>query len=160
VPQRDLVIFLTFSVILVTLVGCGLTLPWLISKLHIPAEDDEETGELSRALEAMVTSASAYLDGLVERGELDAEHASLLKLRSQRRLRTQDASEQLNTELDRERDVVTEERATLVALRAKGEIENTVLRRLLYKLDLIESALPHERAQSSPGNSDPPNSKT
>jgi CPA1 family monovalent cation:H+ antiporter len=39
VPQRELVIFLTFSVILVTLVGGGLTLPWLVRALKIPAGD-------------------------------------------------------------------------------------------------------------------------
>jgi monovalent cation/hydrogen antiporter len=148
VPQRSLVIFLSFSVILVTLVGCGLTLPWLISKLHIPAVDDEETSEVSRAIDAMVNAASAYLDGLVNRGELDAEHAALLKRRSQRRLRTHDGSAQADSEVDHERDVVTEERAALIAVREKGEIDNTVLRRLLYKLDLAENALPHERAQS------------
>jgi len=146
VPFRDLVIFLTFSVILVTLVGCGLTLPWLVSKLHIPAVDDEETSELSRAVDVMVKAASAYLDGLVERGELDFEHAAVLKRRALQRLRRQDGSAQPSADVDHERDVVTEERAALVALRANGEIDNTVLRRLLYKLDLDESALPHERA--------------
>jgi monovalent cation/hydrogen antiporter len=148
VPHRDLVIFLTFSVILVTLVGFGLTLPWLISKLHIPAADDEETNELSRAIEAMVQAASAYLDGLVMRGELDAEHAALLKHRSLSRLRTLDSSAEPGAGVDYEREVVIEERAALVALRANGEIDNTVLRRLLYKLDLNENALPQERVQS------------
>ena len=34
-PDRNLVIFLTFAVILATLVGQGLTLPFLISRLGI-----------------------------------------------------------------------------------------------------------------------------
>ena len=34
-PHRDLIIYLTFCVILSTLVGLGLTLPWLIRKLKI-----------------------------------------------------------------------------------------------------------------------------
>ena len=34
-PQRDLVIFLTFCVILATLVGQGLTLPWLVRRLGL-----------------------------------------------------------------------------------------------------------------------------
>ena len=37
-PGRDLIVFLTFAVILVTLVGQGLTLPLLIRLLHV--EDD------------------------------------------------------------------------------------------------------------------------
>jgi CPA1 family monovalent cation:H+ antiporter len=32
-PDRDLILFLTFSVILVTLVGQGLLLPWVIRAL-------------------------------------------------------------------------------------------------------------------------------
>jgi CPA1 family monovalent cation:H+ antiporter len=44
-PERDLVLFLTFAVILVTLVGQGLTLPWLMGWLRVGpdgAEDDRE----------------------------------------------------------------------------------------------------------------------
>jgi CPA1 family monovalent cation:H+ antiporter len=100
VPSRDLVIFLTFSVIFVTLVGGGLTLPWLISKLHIPAADDEEAGELSQAIDAMVKAAATYLDGLVERGELDAAHSTLLKAHSARRLRSHDGSVQTSADVD------------------------------------------------------------
>ena len=42
VPGRDLILFLTFAVILVTLVGQGLSLPWLIRLLHL--EDDGAGG--------------------------------------------------------------------------------------------------------------------
>jgi Na+/H+ antiporter len=35
-PYRNLILFITFIVILVTLVGQGLTLPWLIRKLNLP----------------------------------------------------------------------------------------------------------------------------
>jgi len=41
-PQRDLVIFLAFSVILVTLVVQGLTLPVLIRRLGVTEDDGEE----------------------------------------------------------------------------------------------------------------------
>jgi CPA1 family monovalent cation:H+ antiporter len=34
-PDRDLILFLTFSVILVTLVGQGLMLPWVIRGLGL-----------------------------------------------------------------------------------------------------------------------------
>jgi CPA1 family monovalent cation:H+ antiporter len=34
-PHRDLILFLTFWVIFVTLVGQGLTLPWIIKALHV-----------------------------------------------------------------------------------------------------------------------------
>jgi Na+/H+ antiporter len=43
-PQRDVLIFLTFCVILVTLVGQGLSLPFLIRKLGLDATRADETG--------------------------------------------------------------------------------------------------------------------
>ncbi|MEI9910636.1 MAG: cation:proton antiporter [Bacteroidota bacterium] len=39
-PQRNLILFITFVVILVTLIFQGLTLPWLIRKLNIQADDE------------------------------------------------------------------------------------------------------------------------
>lgn len=40
-PMRNLILFITFVVILVTLVLQGLTLPWLIRRLHIQPRQDE-----------------------------------------------------------------------------------------------------------------------
>jgi len=50
-PQRDLLIFLTFCVILVTLVAQGLSLPWLIGKLGLGLSGEEE-GKAMTALQA------------------------------------------------------------------------------------------------------------
>ena len=44
-PDRDLVLFITFAVILVTLVGQGLTLPWLIRRLGVVEDGAEEEAE-------------------------------------------------------------------------------------------------------------------
>jgi CPA1 family monovalent cation:H+ antiporter len=43
--ERDLVLFLTFTVILVTLVGQGLPLPWLMQRLRVRPEGAEDEGE-------------------------------------------------------------------------------------------------------------------
>jgi CPA1 family monovalent cation:H+ antiporter len=128
VPQRELIIFLTFSVIVVTLVGGGLTLPLVIARLHIPSSDDEDEAEIRTALAAMLSAATSYIDGMV--------------LRSERRLRAHDADARRELTLDQERQVVEEERATLISLRNRGEIDNTILRKLQYKLDLADAALP------------------
>ena len=62
VPGRDLILFLTFAVILVTLVGQGLSLPWLIRVLHL--EDD---GQAEREdAKARVRAAEAALERLEE----------------------------------------------------------------------------------------------
>ncbi|RZJ70681.1 Na+/H+ antiporter [Flavobacterium sp.] len=43
-PQRNLILFITFVVILLTLVGQGLTLPWIIKKFH-PKYPENELSE-------------------------------------------------------------------------------------------------------------------
>ncbi|MEJ7656551.1 MAG: Na+/H+ antiporter [Thermoleophilaceae bacterium] len=45
-PSRDLVIFLAFSTILVTLVAQGVTLPWLIRALGVEPDQSDEEEEL------------------------------------------------------------------------------------------------------------------
>ena len=59
-PQRDLVIFLTFCVILATLVGQGLTLPALIRRLGLSAATGPDTEETHARL-AAVDAALARL---------------------------------------------------------------------------------------------------
>lgn len=44
-PQRSLILFITFIVILLTLVVQGLTLPYLIKKLQLPSDDDDTSEE-------------------------------------------------------------------------------------------------------------------
>lgn len=63
-PQRDMILFLTFSVIIATLVGQGLTLPWLIRRLHVVAGDASDTEEAHARL-AAVEAALERLDELV-----------------------------------------------------------------------------------------------
>jgi monovalent cation/hydrogen antiporter len=65
-PGRDLILFLTFSVILATLVGQGLTLPLLIRALGL--EDDG--GEAREDAKARIRAAEAALARLAE---LEAE---------------------------------------------------------------------------------------
>src|SRR5918999_847958 len=65
-PLRNLILFLTFSVILVTLVVQGLTLPALIRRLRFEEDDSEEREEVR----ARLAAASAALDRL---GELAGE---------------------------------------------------------------------------------------
>jgi CPA1 family monovalent cation:H+ antiporter len=142
IPQRDLVISLTFSVILVTLVGGGLTLPALIARLKIPSAGDEETAELRTALTAMHDAASRYVDGLVQRGEIDGELATTLRRLSGRRLLAHDNDPATTLTFEKEYEVIAEERAALVFLRDRGEIDDSVLRRLQRQLDLAEAALP------------------
>src|SRR5215210_2047547 len=58
-PGRDLILFITFSLILVTVVGQGLTLPWLIRRLGVIEDGADEEHE---ELKARLAIARAALD--------------------------------------------------------------------------------------------------
>ncbi len=60
-PQRNVIIFLTFCVIFVTLVVQGLSLPFFIRKLGL-ASAEVENPEEERARYAMIDAALAYLE--------------------------------------------------------------------------------------------------
>ncbi len=63
-PHRNLLLFITFVVILVTLVFQGLSLPWLIRKLKIEEPDSETEEEVELAIRLQM--ADAALDHLNE----------------------------------------------------------------------------------------------
>jgi CPA1 family monovalent cation:H+ antiporter len=60
-PQRDILIFLTFSVILVTLVAQGLSLPWIIRNLGLVAPPRPETQASVRPLRGAVVPVSKVI---------------------------------------------------------------------------------------------------
>jgi monovalent cation/hydrogen antiporter len=62
-PQRPLILYLTFCVILVTLVGQGLTLPWLIRRLGVTSTGD---GLEAEETHARLVAADAALGRLEE----------------------------------------------------------------------------------------------
>jgi CPA1 family monovalent cation:H+ antiporter len=47
-PDRDLIQFITFALILVTVVGQGLTLPWLIRRLGVVEDGPRRRARRSR----------------------------------------------------------------------------------------------------------------
>src|SRR6266542_5770263 len=62
-PERDLVLFFTFSVILVTLVGQGLTLPWFIHRLGVKTghtDSEAERGARRAAAHAALARIEQY----------------------------------------------------------------------------------------------------
>ena len=66
-PDRDLIVFLTFVVILVTLVGQGLTLPLLIRALRLPRMSRPEREDAK----ARIKAAEAALERLEELADED-----------------------------------------------------------------------------------------
>ena len=63
-PGRELIQFITFALILVTVVGQGLTLPWLIRRLGVVEDGGEEENEEIRARLVIARAALERVDEL------------------------------------------------------------------------------------------------
>ena len=151
-PQRNLIIFLTFSVILVTLVLQGLTLPPLIRALGL-AGSAENRGEEDEARRVITSTALSHLETV--RGEDSEDFAAVyddLTHRYSQRLaslsKNEDGTESdgmSNRQLERYRvilgDLLRIERRTVVRLRNEGRINDEVLRKIQHELDLSETRL-------------------
>ena len=150
VPGRSLITFLTFCVILATLVGQGLTLGPLIKWLG-PTADDMEEREEAKARILASDAALERLDQLVEEGwvyEDTAERSRGLYDFRKRRFRARldgmddDGLEERSQAFQRlRRELLAAERARVVALGREGRISEDVMRRVLRDLDLEDTRL-------------------
>jgi CPA1 family monovalent cation:H+ antiporter len=68
-PHRDLLVFLTFAVIVATLVGQGLTLPPLIRRLGLVTRDEQETVLVAEARRRLTVLALNRLEDLGYTGQ-------------------------------------------------------------------------------------------
>jgi CPA1 family monovalent cation:H+ antiporter len=147
-PHRELIIFLTFTVIVVTLVGGGLTLPAAIARLKVSDSGREETEDMQRALAGAAKAALARVDALERERRLDPEHAAVLRRRYAQLRESSDrpgdpaVREAARRRSSAEREVIEAERHALIELRERGEIDNTVLRRVLLALDHAHTRIP------------------
>jgi CPA1 family monovalent cation:H+ antiporter len=149
-PGRDLTLFLTFSVILATLVGQGLTLPYLIRVLGL--EDDGVEGrEDAKARIHAAEAALARLQELVGEDWVREDTAQRVegayRFRTNRfRARLDDgddgAIESRSQDYQRlRRELLVAERRALLDLRRSGAISNDVWLRVGRDLDLEDERL-------------------
>ncbi|HTV74740.1 MAG TPA: Na+/H+ antiporter [Candidatus Acidoferrales bacterium] len=149
-PDRDLIIFLTFTVIVVTLVGGGLTLPILVTRLNISESSEEEEREMRRALAGASKAALDCIQRLEEAKELDPDYAQILRHRyDDLRQRSRQSADSSTRERNRRRakaehEIIEAQRQALTAMREGGEIDNTVLRNVMLALDLAEARRFHK----------------
>jgi len=143
-PHRDFIIFVTFTVILVTLVGGGLTLPALIRFLHLPPGDDEQHDELRRAYLRITNAALERIEELARGGRIDAEHAGSLRRRFEHRRDLQrdilhGDEDHAQRHVDVAHDIINAQREALIEMRDRGQIDNAVLREIQADLDMAET---------------------
>jgi monovalent cation/hydrogen antiporter len=151
-PDRNLVVFLSFSVIVVTLVGQGLTLPLVIRRLGVAAGDEGPAGDGRRALARLSEVAIDHLDSLDP--EADGVPAELVeRLRERYRSRLAHLERQgADGQADGTRafaelvsDLLGAQREELRRLRDQGAVTPEVARRLAHDLDVEEVRLERER---------------
>jgi len=151
-PGRDLILFLTFAVILVTLVGQGLTLPALIRALRVHEDEDVEESEELRARLGAAAAALERIDELaLEEWTNDDTIGRLRGVYEFRRRRfkvragkieDEDGIEDRSIQYQRlMHELFGAQREVLIGLRNGGEISNEVMRRVERELDLEESRL-------------------
>jgi CPA1 family monovalent cation:H+ antiporter len=149
-PGRDLIVFLTFAVILVTLVGQGLTLPLVIRTLRLKddgAEEREDAKARIRAAEAALERLEELIDEDWVREDTAERVRGSYRFRTTRfraRLDFRDdgAVEARSQDYQRlRRELLDAERATLVELRRTGVISNDVWMRVARDLDLEDERL-------------------
>ena len=156
-PERDLILFLTFVVVIGTLLIQGLTLPALIRRLGVVTSEEQQ--DLIREAGAQHAAANAALERLDR--ELAASGAVpedvVSRLREKAEIRQLGAWERLGgrgadgameppTVSFRRlrRAMIDAEREVFIDLRDRGQIDDEVLIRVQRELDLEESILTRE----------------
>jgi CPA1 family monovalent cation:H+ antiporter len=144
-PRREGIIFLAFAVILVTLVGQGLTLPPLIRKLGV-SESKEAQDEERQARKAMLRLVLKTLRGMdTTKDENEAQVVDQLIRIYDQRLQglSRKTEKQSEVQVDRKyreigRRIRRAQRKELVRLRREGQFREATLRTLERELDLME----------------------
>ena len=148
-PQRELVQFVTFGVIIITLIGTGITLPSLVRWLGL-GDAGRTEHEHEREAELMARRQTAELarqklEEIARTRQLSDEQLSLIRSRYDSRLALlprshQDGIEHAKLRADLRMDLIAEERLLIHQLLRRGKISDETRRRIERDLDLEEAA--------------------
>ncbi len=144
-PQRSMILYLTFCVIFTTLILQGLSMPWLIRSLRLTGASAGETEEETWARHQLIETALAKLASL--RGESEGQHLEAFERLEEYYRRRELLLETHGTDDVHETDFYAElaqqlrnlERAVATHLRAQNQIHDEVLRKLERELDLMDA---------------------
>jgi monovalent cation/hydrogen antiporter len=159
-PYRDLILFVSFGVIFITLVGVGLGLPPLVQRLGVNdvgraesiAEHESEIAARREALGAALKS----LDAITDDRELSDEVVKLLRARHETR------ADQLPDSLNPDahdvsaagtaltRELISAERKFIHVMLRDGKITDEIRRRIERDLDLEEASLANREYRRIP----------
>jgi monovalent cation/hydrogen antiporter len=145
-PEREHIIFLTFCVIVATLVVQGLSLVPLIRLLGIQADRTPEQ-ERIHARQVALHAALARLDELAAEDGVSDRFIAHLRSHYEEKLdqvlARRDGEEEQDTAIQQriQKEVMNAERAAVIRLRDQGQIDDEVLRMLERELDLEDQRL-------------------
>ena len=159
-PDRDLILFVTFGVIVVTLIGEGVVLPSVVRWLALPRDADEErkrenAAELKARLQTLKV-AESELERLAADGNTDKDVLGLLQARQDHRARQvprdPGSKEAVAAALALRAELINAEREYIYRLLQEGQITDEVRRRIERELDLEEATITLKREDEE----DPP----
>ena len=149
-PDRSLIVFLAFSMVLSTLVIQGLSLPAVVRLLKLERDDLDEREDAKARIHA-VDAALARLEELVDEEWVRDDTAE--RVRAQYNFRRSRFGARLDGSDDGgieersqafqrlRRELLDAERGAVVALRNEGKISEDVMQRVTRDLDLEDSRL-------------------
>jgi Na+/H+ antiporter len=159
-PYRDLILFVSFGVIFITLVGLGLGLPPVVRWLGVAQDGRDEharehESEIAARREAL-DCALASLDALTDDRELSDEVVKLLRARHETRVNQlpdsldPDKHDVSATGTELTRELISAERKFIHALLRDGKITDESRRRIERDLDLEEASLANREYRRVP----------
>jgi monovalent cation/hydrogen antiporter len=153
-PDRDLILFITFGIIVITLVGQGLLLPsvvrWLGLGLHAADEHDrEQKAELAARTDALKL-AQMRLEQLAANKQIAPEALAVLRARHDDRFGrlpnpNSDRSDPVAAAANVRSDLIALERQYIYGLLREGRITDEARRRMERELDLEEAVIAREK---------------
>jgi len=149
-PQRNLILFVTFGVIILTLVGQGAMLPAVARWLGLKRRGDEEhrhevQAELA-ARQAALKRVIDRLEDLVTDRKIPEDVITLLRTRNESRQQIlpsdlDDGLERLRLSAEIKKELIDAEREFIYELLRNGKITDEARRRIEYELDLEEASV-------------------
>jgi Na+/H+ antiporter len=159
-PDRDLILFITFGVIVVTLIGQGITLPSIVRWLALPHDGEDERrrerdAELKARLETL-NVAQGRLERLAADGDTEPGVLALLSARQDHRAKQlpkdTDGKQAVAAALALRAELINAEREYIYRLLQNGQITDEARRRIERELDLEEATITLKREDED----DPP----
>jgi len=141
-PFRDEIVLVTFVVIVVTLLGQGLPLPWILRRLGV-RDDGAVASEVWTARRIAAEAVVARIDELEGEAWVDGHHAAMLRKRYLHTLtEIPDSGDDADLDLDHieahdrlRADVIDVARVAVIRARNEGRIGDTARFRVEAELD-------------------------